>query len=50
MAEVPVANPSNPSVRFAPLDTAVTMKMTMGIKINQLQSLALSPRKPKSEL
>ena len=32
IALVPVANPSNPSVRFAPFDTAVTMSITMGMK------------------
>mgnify|MGYP003330545823 CR=1 FL=1 len=31
MALTPVAKPSNPSVMLAPLDTAVTIKMTMSI-------------------
>ncbi len=35
MAEVPAAKPSIPSVRLAPLDTADTIKITTGIKINQ---------------
>ena len=38
MAEVPVAKPSIPSVKFAPFETAVTIKITIGIKINQAQS------------
>ena len=33
MAELPVANPSSPSVRFAPLETAVTMKIVTNMKI-----------------
>ena len=35
IAEVPAANPSMPSVRLAPLETAVIIKITMGININQ---------------
>ena len=38
IAEVPAANPSIPSVRLAPLDTAVMIKITIGIKTNQAQS------------
>ena len=30
-AELPAANPSSPSVIFAPLETAVTMKMTTNV-------------------
>ena len=37
MAEVPAAKPSIPSVKFAPFETAVIIKMTTGIKINQAQ-------------
>ena len=36
IAEIPAANPSTPSVRFAPFDTAVIINTTMGIKINQV--------------
>ena len=43
IADVPAARPSIPSVRFAPLDTAVTINMIIGIKINQAYSLASSP-------
>ena len=32
---VPAANPSMPSVRFAPFETAVTIKITNGINTNQ---------------
>jgi hypothetical protein len=39
IAETPVARPSRPSVRFAPFDTAVTMKMTMMIYKSQVKSL-----------
>ena len=35
MAEVPAANPSIPSVKFAPLEIAVMIKITTGMKINQ---------------
>ena len=35
IADVQAANPSIPSVRFAPLDTAVIIKITMGMKTNQ---------------
>jgi hypothetical protein len=35
MAEEPAARPSIPSVKFAPLDTAVTINITIGININQ---------------
>jgi hypothetical protein len=35
MAEEPAAKPSIPSVRLAPFDTAVTIKMTMGMKMSQ---------------
>ena len=45
MALVPVANPSMPSVRLAPLETAVTMKVTMSAKTakrNQGRSVAQS--------
>ncbi len=31
MADVPVANPSIPSVRLAPLDTAAIINTTIGI-------------------
>jgi hypothetical protein len=31
MADVPVANPSSPSVMLAPFETAVMMKMTIRI-------------------
>ena len=36
IAEIPAANPSTPSVRFAPFDTAVIINTTMGIKINHV--------------
>ena len=36
IAEIPAANPSTPSVRFAPFDTAVIINTTMGIKTNQV--------------
>ena len=32
---VPAASPSMPSVRLAPFETAVTIMMTIGIKIRQ---------------
>ena len=35
MADEPVANPSIPSVRFAPLETPVTIKMVTKMNINQ---------------
>ncbi len=35
MAEVPAARPSIPSVKLAPFDTAVIIKMTIGMKIIQ---------------
>ena len=35
MADEPAAKPSIPSVRLAPFDTAVTIKMTMGMKMSQ---------------
>ena len=34
IAELPAASPSIPSVRFAPLETAVTMRMTIGINMS----------------
>ena len=43
MAEVPVARPSIPSVRLAPLDTAVMMKITMGMNMIQAQSRYSGP-------
>ncbi len=33
IAETPVAKPSKPSVIFAPLETAVTIKITAKMKI-----------------
>ena len=39
IAELPAANPSIPSVRLAPLDTAVTIKITTGTKISHTQFL-----------
>jgi len=35
IAELPAAKPSIPSVKLAPFETAVTIKITIGIKINQ---------------
>lgn len=35
MADVPAARPSMPSVKFAPLETAVIINMTIGINSNQ---------------
>ena len=35
IADVPAANPSIPSVRFAPLDTAVIIKMLTSMKTIQ---------------
>jgi len=43
MADVPVARPSIPSVRFAPLDTAVMIRITIGMKMIQAQFAASSP-------
>ena len=42
IADVPVAKPSIPSVKLAPFETAVTIKITIGIKTNQAQSSAFS--------
>ena len=39
MAELPAAKPSIPSVRLAPLDTAVIINITIGINISQVYSL-----------
>ena len=39
-AEVPEASPSSPSVMFAPLETAVMMKMTIRIYSSQVYFLA----------
>ena len=36
IAEVPAASPSIPSVKLAPFDTAVIMKMTIGINTNHV--------------
>jgi len=36
MPETPVARPSRPSVKFAAFETPVTIKMTIGININQI--------------
>ena len=43
IAEVPAAKPSMPSVRLAPLETAVMMKITMGIKTSHAQFSYPSP-------
>ena len=43
IAELPAARPSIPSVKFAPLETAVTIKMTIGIKISQAYLPVSSP-------
>ena len=43
IADEPAASPSIPSVRLAPLDTAVTMRMIIGMNNNQAYSLAPSP-------
>ena len=43
MADVPAAKPSIPSVRLAPLETAVIIKITIGIKINQAHFSYPSP-------
>ena len=45
IADDPAAKPSIPSVKFAPFDTAVIMKITIGIKINHAYFLAASPNK-----
>ena len=37
IADVPAAKPSIPSVRFAPFETAVMIKITIGINTNQAQ-------------
>lgn len=37
IADVPAAKPSIPSVKLAPFDTAVMIKITTGMKINQAQ-------------
>ena len=34
IAELPAANPSIPSVKLAPLETAVIIKITIGINTN----------------
>ena len=38
IADVPAAKPSIPSVKFAPLETAVIINIIKGIKINQAYS------------
>ena len=43
MALLPVAKPSMPSVRLAPLLTAVTIRMTKGMNANQPHPTAQSP-------
>ena len=42
-AEVPAASPSMPSVKFAPLETAVIINITTGIKINHAHFSYPSP-------
>ena len=39
MAELPAANPSSPSVRFVPFETAVTTKMVISTKSSQVTSV-----------
>ena len=43
IAEVPAARPSIPSVRLAPLETAVIIKITIGININHAKGAYPSP-------
>ena len=43
IADVPAARPSIPSVKLAPLDTAVTINMMIGMNSNQAYSFAPSP-------
>ena len=45
IADDPAANPSIPSVKLAPFDTAVIMKMIIGINNNQPYFSAPSPAK-----
>ncbi|MNE13671.1 hypothetical protein D3C80_1065130 [compost metagenome] len=47
-AEVPAANPSIPSVKLAPLETAVIIKITTGIKINHAHFSYPSPVQAKA--
>ena len=49
IADVPVANPSIPSVILAPLDTAVIMMMTIGIKMIQAIDHGFSKKPNKVE-
>ena len=49
MAETPVANPSNPSVKLAAFETAVTIKITTGINMIQTNFLALSVIKDSTD-
>jgi len=44
-AEVPAANPSIPSVRLAALETAVTIKITISVKMMESHKSVLSPKK-----
>ena len=37
IADVPAAKPSIPSVKLAPFETAVIMKITIGMNTNQAQ-------------
>ena len=41
IAELPAANPSIPSVRFAPFETAVIINITIGMKIIQVYFLLI---------
>ncbi|MNL49009.1 hypothetical protein D3C87_1719100 [compost metagenome] len=43
IADVPVANPSIPSVIFAPLETAVTINTTTTKNTIKVKTLLLSP-------
>jgi len=49
MALVPVARPSIPSVRLAPLLTAVTMRMTKGMNTTQTYWAASSTSQDRSQ-
>jgi hypothetical protein len=49
IAEVPVAKPSNPSVKLAPFETAVTMKMVTRMKKIQPKS-EQSPHHPRKKI
>ena len=48
IAEVPAASPSIPSVKLAPLETAVIIKITTGMNTNQAHFSYPSPKNDKT--